>query len=222
VRFIFFGSEEIGVRGARYAGQISRLDDEDIVAMLNVDMIGWDSDGSGVVEVHRRALDGTAETRGDLSIANTFVAVTSTYRISGIRPQVMADGLDWSDHRGYWRADYSAAFVVELGHSVGDPVWHTSNDTMSLLSWDYYLSNTKAVLATSAHLGLIRTPAPKVKSPAPRATLPGAAVVGSCARARDRCGPPSRLTRSPEGRGGVRTHEGLAPLPVFRPCRMTP
>jgi hypothetical protein len=98
--------------------------------------------------------------------------VTSTYRISGIRPQVMADGLDWSDHRGYWRVGYSAAFVVEVGHSVGDPVWHTSNDTMSRLSWDYYLSNTKAVLATSAHLGLIRMSQPKAKSPASRETLP--------------------------------------------------
>jgi hypothetical protein len=221
VRFVFFGSEEIGVRGARYSGQISRLDDEDIVAMLNADMIGWDSDGSGIVEVHRRALDGTAETRGDLSIASTFVAVT---HVPYLRNPTAGDGgqlglerpprlLEGRLQRGLRRRARSLGRRPGVAHEQR----HDESAELGLLPLEHG-GRARHQRSSRAH------PDAGAESEVAGAERDGAgaAVVGPGARARDRCGSPSRLTRSPGGRGGIRTHEGLAPFPVFQTCRMRP
>lgn len=156
VRFIFFGGEEVGHRGSSFAARVSRQGNENIVGMLNADAIGWNGSNSRVVEVHRRALNGSASRHRDLSIAAAFVRAISVYRITGIRARIMADGLAWSDHSAFWSAGYGAAWVIEDRRAVSNPFWHTRHDTMSNLSWNYLLSVTKALLATSAHLAHIQ------------------------------------------------------------------
>ena len=154
VRFIFFSGEEVGHLGSSFAARASRRGGENIVAMLNADMIGSNGSGSHVVEVHRRRLDGSTATRRDMSVSTTFVRAIAVYRIPGIRARNVADGLTWSDHTSFWSAGFGAAWVGEE-RPLSNPVYHTRYDTLGKLSWLYYLSVTKALLATGAHLGRI-------------------------------------------------------------------
>jgi len=154
LRFIFFSGEEVGHLGSSFAARASREGGENIVAMLNADMIGSNGSGSHVVEVHRRRLDGSTATRRDLSVSTTFVRAIAVYRISGIRARDMADGLTWSDHASFWSGGFGAAWVTE-DRPLSNPTYHTRYDTLGKLSWRYYLSVTKALLATGAHLGRI-------------------------------------------------------------------
>ena len=89
----------------------------------------------------------------------------SAYGI-GLRGRVVADGATWSDHASYWRAGFGAVCVIEDRRLRSNPVWHTRNDRAGRLSWGYYLSVTKALLATTAHLARIEArTATAVRSP---------------------------------------------------------
>lgn len=168
VRFIFFGGEETAHRGSVFAARTSRLRGENIVAMLNADAIGWNGSGSRVVQVHRRTLSGSRATRRDLAIATTFVRAIDAYQIPGIRARVMADGRGWSDHASFWSAGFGACWVVEDSREGTNPTWHTRYDRLGQFDWPYYLSVTKALLATGAHLARVQTRAARRSLQFPR------------------------------------------------------
>jgi len=97
LRFVFFGGEEIGAQGSAFAAERSRRAGEDIVAVLNVDAVGWNGRETRVLEVHRRQA-GTAPGSGDdLVIAKLLEQVVTTYDMD-IRVSDKADALSWRDH----------------------------------------------------------------------------------------------------------------------------
>jgi hypothetical protein len=153
IRFVFFTGEEQGLLGAQAYATKVQLDGDNIVAVFNMDMIGYDAVGGPTLRIHTR--NGYAP---DLAIANTFVDVVSTYGLSGVlTPIIDQDGMSASDHAAFWAKGYAGVLAIEDDQSDFNAYYHTVNDTRDNLNMTYLTNYIKASLGSAAHLGIPTT-----------------------------------------------------------------
>lgn len=153
VRFVFFTGEEQGLLGAQaYAAKV-QADGDNIVAVYNMDMIGYDAVGGPTLRIHTRPGNS-----GDLAIANTFVDVVSVYGLSGdLSPIIDPDGITASDHAAFWSRGYSAVLAIEDDQDDFNAFYHTANDKRENLNMGYMTNYVRASLGSVAHLGIPTT-----------------------------------------------------------------
>jgi hypothetical protein len=149
LRYALFTGEEQGLHGsAAYARKISQ-NGENVQAVLNLDMLGYNTPGSNpTFDLHTRY-----QNTGDLAIAGLFDSVVSTYSL-GLVPQILQDGLAFSDHASFWGYGYPAILAIE---DIDDftPYYHDPLDRLSSLNLAYYTDLVKASLGTLAHMGCL-------------------------------------------------------------------
>lgn len=157
VRFAFFTGEEQGLCGSDvYAGAVYAAGDN-IVAVYNMDMIGWDSTGDPVARLHTR-MSG-AGYAADLAIAGVFTQVVQAYGLSNsLTPVIDADGEDRSDHSSFWDRGYAAILAIEDDANDFNAYYHTSNDRLQYLNFAYFTAFVKASVGTAAHLARVSLP----------------------------------------------------------------
>ena len=113
IRYILFtGEEQVALPQLDYFGSTIYAQEikglgENVAAVINLDMIGYNSDIYEVIELHTRY--GNA---GDLAIANLFKSVIQAYDIN-LTTQILADNLSWSDHWSFWHVGYPAILAME-------------------------------------------------------------------------------------------------------------
>lgn len=153
LRFVFLGGEEWDYDGSWAYTRALRNADENVVAVINADMIGYNGTGTQKVELHTRSAG-----RGDLDIwtARRYCEAVATYGISGISPHVMRDSAGWSDHWSFWHHSYGATCLIEDCTTRDNPYYHSSQDTVAHLSWNYYVRVTQGLTATTAHLAWLQ------------------------------------------------------------------
>jgi len=146
VKFVAFSGEEQGLLGsAAYAKEAYNRGDT-ILGVLNCDMIAYDGNGDGVMEVHSGL---PAENQ---ALADIFIGAISDYGLNLV-PQKITDGASHSsDHASFW--DYG--FPAILGHEDyqdWNPHMHTTQDRVSAFNSAYYLEFVKAAVASISILG---------------------------------------------------------------------
>jgi hypothetical protein len=153
VRFIFFTGEEQGLLGSNaYASMVSAAGDN-IVGVLNLDMIAWNSSGGPVARLHTRTTGNPSGYAADVAIANKFIDVVSAYGLSAtITPVLTADGITYSDHSSFWNRGYPAILAIEDDDNDFCAYYHTASDRLSALNLAYYTSFVKAAVGTAAHM----------------------------------------------------------------------
>ncbi|MCP3944580.1 MAG: M20/M25/M40 family metallo-hydrolase [Desulfobacteraceae bacterium] len=152
IRFVFFTGEEQGLYGSkRYADKIAG-DNDNIVAVYNMDMIAWDDIGGPTLRIHTRSTNNPGYA-GDMVLANTFVDVVNAYNMNSLlTPIIDSDGITASDHSSFWNKGYSAILAIEDDVDDFCDYYHTTSDTLATLNMDYYTNYIKASIGTSAHL----------------------------------------------------------------------
>ena len=143
IRFITFSGEEVGTYGSfTYARDASHHGDN-IVAVLNMDMIGYASTTEG-----GRVLRFFPPARSRW-IADYATTISQKYN----------EIIDMKiDTLPAYRGDDSQAFVdygfdgVWIAHQDGYPWGHSPNDTADKLNWSYYVKATKLMLAITAEI----------------------------------------------------------------------
>jgi hypothetical protein len=177
IRFVAFTGEEQGLRGSHEYAQDAWYDGDNILGVLNLDMIAYDSDADSIIELH--AGTGT----GSTAIASLFTDVVDTYDIDLV-PQIITVGAtDRSDHASFWDYGYDAILGIEDWQDF-TPYYHTTNDQLSTLNIPYFTEFVKASVGTVASMaGLLDgtvTPTPtatptatptQLPTPTPRATV---------------------------------------------------
>jgi uncharacterized repeat protein (TIGR02543 family) len=155
IRFVFFTGEEQGLLGSNvYADDVYAAGDN-IVAVYNMDMLGYDGTGGPDLRLHTR-LTSNPGYPGDLAIANTFIDVVNDYNMTNdLTPILDPDGITQSDHYPFWSNGYSAILGIEEHDFDMTPYYHTSSDTLSTLNLVYFTNFVKASVGTSAHLALL-------------------------------------------------------------------
>ena len=155
IRFVAFSGEEQGLLGSYYYVQEAVQNGDNIMAVLNLDMIGYV--GSADEDSKMRVFD-EEEISGWLtdfigSMADEY------YDILGL--EVEPSGTSYgSDHVYFLQAGYSAIF----GHEYDfNPYWHTPGDTIENMDISYAIRNTQLNIATLAELtGFITLNAPYI------------------------------------------------------------
>ena len=151
LRFIAFAGEEEGLWGSAHYAQEARAAGDSIGGVINLDMIGWDSDGDRAIELHA-GTDPASE-----ALAHRFTMALSTYRLD-LAPQIFTiDAIGLSDHASFWAQGYPAFLGIEDTELRGptadfNPYYHTIEDTFDKLDMAFVTAFTRATVATLAEL----------------------------------------------------------------------
>jgi len=152
LRFAFWTGEEQGLLGSQEYAKRAFNHDEQIVAVLNLDMIGWNSPGSRPdMDLHANS-----NITPTLELAQLFADVVDLYELALV-PQIIPNGTTRSDHGSFWRHGYTAILAIEDFSTNPDspndfnPNYHLSSDRLEQLDLDYFTNLVKASVGTFAH-----------------------------------------------------------------------
>lgn len=149
IRYVLFTGEEQLWKGSQpYAAEVAGRN-EQLLGVLNLDMIGYDTGGRGEFELHVRPGEG-----GDRALAETYRDVAGAYGLP-LNPVILSDSLSFSDHSSFWTYDYPAVLGME---DYINPNWHRTSDTVGTLDRGYYTAAAKAAVGTLAHLARFYAP----------------------------------------------------------------
>ena len=152
IRFVVTTGEEQGLFGSKSYAALLESRGENAVAAVNMDMIGWNSRGGPVANLHTR-LPGNPGYPADLEIATLFQDVAGWYGLSDhLSPRVVADGETASDHSPFWSAGIPAVLAIEDDLDDFDTAYHSPYDVASRLDFAYLTSLVRAAAGTVAHL----------------------------------------------------------------------
>ena len=169
IRYVLFTGEEQLWKGSQpYAAEVAGRN-EQLLGVLNLDMIGYDTGGHGEFELHVRTGEG-----GDRTLAETYRDVVGAYGLN-LNPVILSDSLSFSDHSSFWTYDYPAVLGME---DYINPNWHRTTDTVGTLDRGYYTAAVKAAVGTLAHLAHFYAPNVRgtVTHSDNQASVPGAQV----------------------------------------------
>ncbi len=154
VRFIFFTGEEQGLWGSQFYAEAMAEAGEVIVAVLNLDMIAWDSLEGPVLRLHTRPESNPGHP-GDRAIAELFTDVVATYGLDDTLDTVLdPDGITASDHSPFWNWGFPAILAIEDDKADFNPNWHLPSDRRETLNIPYFTDFVKAAVGTVAHLAI--------------------------------------------------------------------
>ncbi len=144
--FALWDEEEMGSWGSRQYALQSYLAGEDIVGVVNLEMLGWDSDDDGLFDISTRPIANSVE------LANLVDSLANLYNL-GLTSAIFNPGTTASDHASFWNHGYSAIVFSEAFFSGdGNPYYHTSNDKIEHFNLNYYYALSKLAVATLSHL----------------------------------------------------------------------
>ncbi|MCU0503363.1 MAG: M20/M25/M40 family metallo-hydrolase, partial [Anaerolineae bacterium] len=173
IRFVHFTGEEQGMWGSKVYARDLQISGAQVMGYINLDMIGWDSDGDRTVELH----SGTGSP--SVALANAFVSANERYGQSLRLELKQSTASRFSDHSSFW--DYGYASFLTLENFYDDaivrdrnPWYHTTGDLLSRVDLNYVARSARTALATMTELaGIITGPLPTATAtltPSPTAT----------------------------------------------------
>jgi len=148
LRFVLFTGEEQGLRGSAAYAADAYAAGEDIRGVLNLDMIGYNSDAEPIIDLYTRSV-----ISGSLNIAETFSQVVSAYDLN-LMPELLVDNAlgNYSDNKSFWDQGYAAILAIE-DYDDFTPYYHSVSDRLDTLDLDYFVEAVRASVGTFAHMG---------------------------------------------------------------------
>ncbi|MBD3167943.1 MAG: M20/M25/M40 family metallo-hydrolase [candidate division Zixibacteria bacterium] len=146
IKFCLWNGEEQGLLGsAAYAADAFNAGD-DIVGVYNFDMIAWDGNDDRVAELHVGTMS-SSQVIGDL-----FEEVLDDYSIDLNTEYLTWGATDRSDHASFWQYNYPAILGIEDFTGDFHPYYHTTNDNIDYINWDYFHIYSRAAIGATATL----------------------------------------------------------------------
>lgn len=148
LRFALWTGEEQGLYGSAAYALRSFNANEQIIGVLNMDMIAYDSDSFPIFDLHAKST-----LPDSVNLANLFADVVGEYALD-LQPDVLINNYlgNYSDNASFWARGYTAILAIEDNDDF-TPHYHTTGDTLSTLNLAYFTEMVKASVATFAHLG---------------------------------------------------------------------
>ncbi len=152
IRFILFTGEEQGIFGSDAYAAAAQAAGDNIVGAFNLDMIAFDSNGDGKLNLHVRTTNSPGYA-ADFALASAFTNVVRLYGLhTQLTPRIYADSQSYSDHESFWQRGYPSLLAIEDWYDDVTPHYHTTNDVIETLNFSYYTAFVKAAIAATAHL----------------------------------------------------------------------
>ena len=158
--YALWDEEEIGLLGANYYAQQAADETngntrDNILGVINMDMIGYDGDAPGTTGDNQFDID-VRNIANSIAIKDDLINLLNTYTFD-LDEIVVNPGTTASDHSRFWNQGYSAVLVGESWETNDQtPDYHTSNDRVEDIDFQYMTELTRLVLAyTATKAGLI-------------------------------------------------------------------
>jgi Zn-dependent M28 family amino/carboxypeptidase len=142
VKFICFSAEEWGLWGSKHYAQAARQNEDRILAVINMDMIGF-------TNALPEDLDLIANQRSEW-LVDRFIFSSTPYTALDFRKTINAS-ITSSDHSPFWDQGYSALLGIE-DTPLANPYYHKTTDTIDTLNMDFVASVAGASIAAAADL----------------------------------------------------------------------
>ncbi|MCX7875280.1 MAG: M28 family peptidase [Melioribacteraceae bacterium] len=137
--YALFDLEEQGLLGSSYYAQQASMRKDSIIAVINLDMIGWDSNNDYAAEVH------VQDVVNSIHLAQVFHDSNKNYEI-GIKLFTNYPGSTASDHASFWRNGFTAAMLIESFKDFNF-YYHQTSDDISKINKDFYEKMTKLAIS---------------------------------------------------------------------------
>lgn len=141
--FALWDEEEQGLIGSAYHAAAAAGNDEEITAVINMDAIGYDGDGDGLMRIHTRPV------ANSIAIKDSALVVNTTYGL-GLPIAINNPGETYSDHASFWNQGYGAILVIEDFDDDPNPHYHTPSDQLQYLDTAYWRGLAKLAIGTAA------------------------------------------------------------------------
>jgi Zn-dependent M28 family amino/carboxypeptidase len=142
VKFIAFDEEEQGLIGSYAYADEASTNGDDILGVLNLDMIAYDSDNDYEMSIATNSA--SAEFTAEYTSVLGMYDFDLTYNFIGI-PN--------SDHSPFWNNDYQAILAIEDWYDFND-AYHTTGDVIENCNIPYFKQMVQSAVATMASLSL--------------------------------------------------------------------
>jgi len=142
--YALWDEEEQGLHGSTNYVYQALNNNEDIQGVINIDMIGWDSDNDMKLWVN------TIDTANSVYLSDMTVEVNTLYQI-GLDPQVLNPGYG-SDNLVFWDHGFSAIGVEEYYGFDWNDYYHTTEDKIDKFNLTYFHRCAKMVIGTLASI----------------------------------------------------------------------
>jgi len=144
VIYALWDEEEQGLIGARNYAHRARTNNENIVGVINMDMIAWDSNDDGRFWVNVR------DTANSVHMTDRMVEIHDNYNI-GLSPQILNPG-SGSDNVPFWWYGFPAIGIEEMYGEDWNDHYHLTSDTIDKFNMDYFHKISQLVIGTTASL----------------------------------------------------------------------
>ena len=156
--YALWDEEEIGLRGSAFFADLAATNNDNILGVLNMDMMGYDGDGEGEPGDNQFDID-YRNIAGSVAMKNDIIAVLNAYTFD-LSVVEVNPGTTASDHASFWFAGngttdaFSAVLVGESWETNDEtPFYHTSGDRFSTLDIPYFHEMVKLVTGYMATKG---------------------------------------------------------------------
>ncbi len=140
IEYVFFDEEEQGLVGSTYFANFARSINEQILGVFNADMIAWDNNNDGKINIHTKSI------ANSVALANSMVSINSGYSI-GLIAQVYNPGITASDHSPFWNKSYSAILLIEdYNGNDFNAYYHTVNDKINYFNIPFFTKCSKLII----------------------------------------------------------------------------
>jgi hypothetical protein len=164
IRFVAFDGEEQGLLGSKSYVQDAIANNDTIVAVINLDMIGYAPDEEDEKKVQ------LFENDESKWLADYTIDINNQYN-QFIDLEILRDGYSGgSDHLSFWSAGYDAIFFSEY---KWNDYYHSSADVISKMNLNYAVKNSKLMIATLAELAQLTSYIPPEKPEKPSGPING-------------------------------------------------
>ena len=148
IKFILFSAEEQGLVGSRVYAAAAAARGENIAAVINLDMLGWDSNNDGVFQIHARNVNRSQQ------LGEFIHDLALQYPLS-LEPDFLPfTGTNRSDHASFWEWNYSAVLLIEDMNDF-NPNYHSIYDRFMHFNIPYYHDMSRLAIISLAKLALI-------------------------------------------------------------------
>lgn len=145
--FALWDEEEQGLVGSAYYATQAASAGDSILGVINLDMIGWDSNNDNKVRIH------TKNVASSYDLSNKMIELNQVYNI-GLTTLIKDPGITASDHASFWNAGYGSILLIENDLDDFNAYYHTVNDLWTYINVPYFGKCIKASVATLASFAL--------------------------------------------------------------------
>lgn len=133
IKFVLFSAEEVGLVGSGYFAREAYSHDKDILGVVNLDMLAFDSNSDRIFEIHARDV-ANSQSLGSFLKTNVYDWAPS------LSPEyIPTEGTSRSDHASFWEYGYSGILLIEDFDNF-NPDYHSIYDLIDNFDQSYYLN----------------------------------------------------------------------------------